>query len=77
METENPAISSSWDADRVRSGPPNSPPSRMDTRPMLQTFLKLKGRTLLIRQFAVAKQAKLLEMIDQVCPPVSTRLYLG
>ena len=77
MDSDRPAISSSWDVNRMRSGLLNSPPSRMDTRPLLQAFLKLKGRILLIRRFAVGTQAKLLEMIDQVCPPITTRLHLG
>lgn len=70
MATEDIAISSSWNVDRVRSG--LLTPSRTDTRPLLPAFLKLKGRILLIRRFTVGKQVKLLEMIDQVCPPIST-----
>ena len=76
MDNDSPAISSSWDVNRMRSGLLNSPPSRMDTRPLLQAFLKLKGRILLIRRFAVGTQAKLLEMIDQVRPPSAIRLHL-
>ena len=72
MATGNPAISSSWNVDRVRSG--LLTPSKTDAKPLLPAFLKLKGRTLLIRRFTVGKQVKLLEMIDQVCPPISTSL---
>ena len=71
MSAENPAISSSWDVNRTHSDRLNTPPSGQESWPLLQVFLKLGGHSLFIRQMAIEKQTKLLEMIDRVC-----RLYV-
>lgn len=74
MNTEKSAISSSWNANRVRSGLLNGLSSVQDTRPLLQGFLKLKSHILVIRQLAAGEQAKLLEIIDQVSVIVNNHL---
>ena len=66
MNTEKSATLSRWSVDRVRGALLNGPSPGQDIRPQLQTFLKLKTRTQVIRQLAAGEQAKLLEIIDQV-----------
>ena len=66
MNAEESTISSSWNVNRVRSDLLNGPPSGQDARPLLQAFQKIKSHILVIRQLAAGKQAKLLEIINQL-----------
>ena len=66
MSTEKSAVSSSWNANRVRSWLLNNPSSGQDTRPQLHAFLKFKSHIPVVRQLTAGEQAKLLEVIDEV-----------